>query len=68
MASQPGKQTVVIHILPNISMTKGNQTMKSYIECVEETILRYFSKKPKLNVSLDLKSKVYAVCFYCMPS
>ena len=26
--SQPGKQTVVIHILSNISISKGNQTMK----------------------------------------
>ena len=28
MASQPGKQTIVIHILPNISRSKVNQTMK----------------------------------------
>ena len=28
MASQPGKQTIGIHILPNISRSKGNQTMK----------------------------------------
>ena len=24
----PGKQTIAIHILPNISRRKGNQTMK----------------------------------------
>ena len=71
MTSQHGKQTVVIHILPNISMAKSNQTMKfgqtikSYTqECGEETILRYFSQKPKLSTSL----KFYAVCFYCMSS
>ena len=29
MPSQPGLQTVAIHILPNISRSKGNQTMKS---------------------------------------
>ena len=29
MPSQPGLQTVAIHILPNISLSKGNQTMKS---------------------------------------
>ena len=29
MTSQPGKQTISILILPNISRTKGNQTMKS---------------------------------------
>ena len=28
MASQPGKQTIVIHILPNISKSRGTQTMK----------------------------------------
>ena len=26
--SQPGQQTIVIHILTNISRSKGNQTMK----------------------------------------
>ena len=28
MKSQQGKQTIAIHILPNISRTKANQTMK----------------------------------------
>ena len=28
MTSQSGQQTVTIHILPNISRSKGNQTMK----------------------------------------
>ena len=28
MTSQPGLQTIAIHILPNISQDKGNQTMK----------------------------------------
>ena len=28
MTSQPGKQTIEIHILTNISRSKGNQTMK----------------------------------------
>ena len=28
MASQPGKQTMVMQILPNISRIKGNQTIK----------------------------------------
>ena len=26
--SQPGKQTITIHILPNISRIKGNQALK----------------------------------------
>ena len=28
MASQPGLKTIAIHILLNISQSKGNQTMK----------------------------------------
>ena len=28
MTSQPGYQTIAIHILPNVSRSKGNQTMK----------------------------------------
>ena len=69
MTSQPGKQTIAIQILPNISKSKGNQTMKfgqlieynmknsfvekSYTNCDKETILRPFSKKSKLSISLD---------------
>ena len=28
MMSQPGQQTITIYILPNISRSKGNQTMR----------------------------------------
>ena len=28
MTSQPGKQTIAVHVLPSISRNKGNQTMK----------------------------------------
>ena len=28
MTSQPGKQTIAVHILTNISRNKGNQAMK----------------------------------------
>ena len=28
MTSQPGKETIAVHILPNISRGKGNQAMK----------------------------------------
>ena len=28
MTSQPGQQTIKMHILPNISRSKGNQAMK----------------------------------------
>ena len=69
MTSQLGKQTMAIHILRNISSRKSNQTMilgqliennmenifleKSYSKCNGKTIPRPFSKKSKLNISLD---------------
>ena len=62
-------KTVAIHILPNISRSKGNQTMKfgqlieynmriifvekSHAKCVGETIPRPLFTKLKLSVSLD---------------
>ena len=80
ITSQPRKQRIPIHILPNISRSKDNQTMKfgqlieynirktflekTYTKCGGETITRYFSKKSILSISL----KFYAVCFYCLPS
>ena len=84
MMSYPGKQTISIRILPNISRTKGNEALKFgqlvecnltniffeklYTKCDGETILRPFSKKPKPSKSLDQESKVLYVCFYGMPS
>ena len=69
MTSQPGSQTIVIHILSNISKTIGNQTIKfgqliecsmrniflekSYTKCDGETSPRPFSEKLKLSISLD---------------
>ena len=60
MTSQTGQQLIAIHILPNISRSKGNQTMKlgylieynirklfpskSYTKCSKGTIPRPFSK------------------------
>ena len=67
MTLQAGKQTFVIHILPNISRSRGNQTMKfgqlnkyimgnifletSYTKYGGETLLRPVSKKSKLSKS-----------------
>ena len=69
MTSKPGWQSIVIHILPNISRKKGYQTMKlgqlleynirniileiSYTKCGSETSPRPFSVKLKLSISLD---------------
>ena len=74
LTSQPGQQTITIHILPNISKSKGNQTMKfsqlieynitntsvgkSYTKCAGETISRTLPKISKLSISLDQKCKV----------
>ena len=84
MASQPGKQTIAIHIMSNISRSNSNQTMKfgqlikynmrnifleiSYTKHDGETIPRPFSKKSKLGISLDQYSKVLYSLFWCMPS
>ena len=61
MTSQPGSQTIAIHILPNISRSKDDQTTKigqliefnlrniflekSYTKCDGETIPRPSSEK-----------------------
>ena len=61
MTPQPGEQTILINILPNISRRKGNQTIKlgrlitcnmriiflekSYTKCGVETSPRSFSEK-----------------------
>ena len=74
LTSQPREQTIVIYILPNISRSKGNQTMKfgqliecnirniflkkSYPKCIGKTSPRPFSEKLKLSISLDQYSKV----------
>ena len=69
MVSQSGKQTIGMHILPNISRSKGNQTIKfgqliqynmrniffekSYTKRGGENIPRPFSKKSKVSIPLD---------------
>ena len=72
--SQPGNQIITIHILPNNSRSKSNETMKFgqlikynmrnifleifYPKCGRETTPRFFPKKSKLNIFLDQQSKV----------
>ena len=84
MTSQADEQTIVIHILSNISRNKSNQTMKfgqliksdmreiflekSYTKCRGETSPRPFSGKLKLRISLDNSPKFYAACLYCIPN
>ena len=68
MTSQTAKQRVAIHILFNISWSKGNKKIKfgplieynmrniflekSYPKCGTETIPRSFSKKSKLSIHI----------------
>ena len=83
MNFQLGKQTIAIHILSNISRSKGNQTMKfgqlieynmeniflgkSYIKVGREIITRASSKISKLSEHM-ISLKFYTVSFYCMPN
>ena len=41
MASQPGKQTMIIYILPNISRSDGNKIMK-FIQLIECNVSNVF--------------------------
>ena len=75
MTSQPGKQIIALHILPNISRSKGSKTMKFgqlidynmkkiFVEilCTKyagETIPRPLSKISKLSIALDQWFKVF---------
>ena len=45
MAPQPGQQAIVIHILPNISRSKGNHAMK-LSQLIEYNMRKIFLKKP----------------------
>ena len=72
MTSQPGLQTIAIHILPNISQPKGNQTMKfgqwikyNKIEIKNKEARRlvpdlFFSKK---TTSYEVKASVLQLSF-----
>ena len=44
MTSEPGYQTIVIHTLPNISRSKGNQTMK-FGQLTERSMRNNFLEK-----------------------
>ena len=54
MTSQDGLQTIAIHILSNISQSKGNQTMKfgQLTKCNKRNI--FFSKNYEENVARRL--------------
>ena len=79
MTSQTGKQIIVIHLLPNISRSKGNQAMKLaqlmiydmrnifhekwYTKCGGKSSLRHFPKNLKLSISLNQQCNVLYILF-----
>ena len=84
MASQPGKHTIAMHVLTNISRSKYDQTMKfvhlidynmrniflekSYTKCGRESSPRPFSKNQSWAYHWINSLKVYKICTYCIPS
>ena len=84
MTSQPGKQTIPMHILTNVSRSKSNQGMKFgrlikyecglfFLNNHTQNVLNKLFPDPFLEnqnwAYLWVNSlKRYAVCFYCMPN
>ena len=60
MTSQPGLQTVAIHILPNISQSKDNQTMK-FGQLIEYNKKDIFVKKLCGNWDRETSSRLSIV-------
>ena len=48
MTSQPWRQTIAVHILPNILRNKGNQEIK-FGQLIEYNMRKFFQKNPKKN-------------------
>ena len=83
MTSQTGQKLNTIHILPNISRSKGNQTMKpdqlieynmrniflvkSHKKCGEKASPDPFIKNENRAYLWINRRKCYRVCFYCVP-
>ena len=77
MTSQPGKKTIAIHILPNISRSKCNQIME-FDQLIEYNIKTFFLEESYLKRVREINHdwaylwvnslKFCTVCFYFMPS
>ena len=70
MTSQPGKQTIAIHISTNISRNKDNRTMQ-FDQLIEYNTRNIFLKKnhaENLGISLDQQPKDLYSFFHCMAS
>ena len=83
MTSQPGRQTIAIHILPYIPRSKENQTLKfgQLIECnmwkytqnhtqnvLEKLVPNLFLKRQNWTYLWINNLNFYTVYLYCMPS
>ena len=58
MTSQPGRQTITIQILPNISKNKDNQTMK-FGQFIEYNVRNIFHQNCVRNEARRLVSDLY---------
>ena len=68
MTSQPGKQTITIHILPHISRSEGNQTMR-FGQSIEYNMRNTFLEKSYTKCGGEtLTIPFNAVCIYYMQS
>ena len=78
MTLQPEKETIVIHLLPNISRSIDNQKIKFgqlikknmriiFQDVVEKLFTDPFLKNSKLSISLNRLSKVLYILFLFYP-
>ena len=56
MTSQPGKQAISTHALPNISRSKGNKTMK-FGQLIEYSMRNIFPQKPLQHAEAKILQK-----------
>ena len=65
MTSQPDWQTIAIHILPNISRSKSNQTMKPG-QWIENNKGKHFLQKLSKNWGRETSSRPFFVFKKCL--
>ena len=63
MTSQPGKQKIAMHILPNISKSKGNQTMK-FAQLMEYNMRNIFFLKNHAQKNKNFERKKFLLLYY----
>ena len=58
MKSQTGKQIIIIHLLPNISRSKSNKTMK-FSQLLEYSMRNIFLQKPYIKCGEEASPKLF---------